>query len=84
MPQVRIRNKHQITIPKRIADEARLKTDDLLEVSYRDGQIILKAPGSGKPAGSVMDYAGICRGMWGGTTGEIQAELARERDSWER
>ncbi|TLU84898.1 MAG: hypothetical protein FDX21_06275 [Chlorobium sp.] len=34
MTQVRVRNKHQITIPARIAESANIKPDDMLDVTY--------------------------------------------------
>ncbi len=84
MAQVRVRNKHQITIPARIAESANIKPDDMLEVSYSNGVVTLIPVARKKRKESAMAYAGIARGIWGETTLEIDAALNKSRDSWER
>jgi len=84
MTQVRVRNKHQITIPARIAESANIKPDDMLDVIYTNGVVTLIPVSSKKPTESAMAYAGIARGMWGKTTLEIDTELNQHRNSWER
>jgi AbrB family looped-hinge helix DNA binding protein len=83
MAQVRVRNKHQITIPARIAESANIKPDDMLEITYKNG-IVTLIPASGKKKReSAMSYAGIAKGTWGNTVQEIEAEIENNRDSWE-
>ena len=41
MSQVRVRLKHQITIPTRIAEAAHIKPNDMLEVAYANGVVTL-------------------------------------------
>lgn len=41
MPIVRVSPKHQITIPKPIFDELKLKVGDVLEVTAKNGKIML-------------------------------------------
>ena len=84
MSQVRVRPKHQITLPSRIVAAAHLKPDDLLEVAYANGVVTLVPLSRKERKESVMDYAGIARGIWGQTTDEIEAGLSRDRASWER
>ena len=84
MAQVRVRNKHQITIPARIAESANIKPDDMLEVAYNNGVVTLIPVSRKKRKESAMAYAGIARGIWGNTTFEIDTELHKSRDSWER
>jgi AbrB family looped-hinge helix DNA binding protein len=84
MSQVRVRPKHQITIPANIARDAGIKTDDLLEVSYAHGVVTLKPAGRDSRGKALMDYAGIGRGAWGQDAGEIDAQLAADRAAWER
>jgi bifunctional DNA-binding transcriptional regulator/antitoxin component of YhaV-PrlF toxin-antitoxin module len=84
MSQVRVRPKHQITLPSRIVAAAHLKPDDLLEVAYANGVVTLVPLSRKERKESVMDYAGIARGIWGQTTGEIEAGLNSDRASWER
>lgn len=84
MAQVRVRNKHQITIPAGVARAAGIKPDDVLEVRYAHGLVTL-APAGRNPRGkSLMDYAGVGRGVWGGDAGRIDQELSADRASWER
>lgn len=84
MSQVRIRPKHQITLPSRIVAAAHLKPDDMLEVAYANGVVTLIPLSRKKRKASVMAYAGIARGIWGQTTREIEAGLVSDRTSWER
>jgi AbrB family looped-hinge helix DNA binding protein len=84
MSQVRVRLKHQITIPIRIAEAAHIKPDDMLEVAYANGIITLVPVNRMARKESVMGYAGIARGIWGKTTFEIEAGLNNDRESWER
>ncbi len=84
MTQVRVRPKHQITIPTRIAEAAHIKPDDVLDVSYANGVVTLIPANRKERKESVMAYAGIAHGIWGQTTAEIDAGLQAARDSWER
>ncbi|MCW8814682.1 MAG: AbrB/MazE/SpoVT family DNA-binding domain-containing protein [Chlorobium sp.] len=84
MAKVRVRQKNQITIPLRIAEEANIKPDDMLEIRYANVVIALMPHGRKERKRSVMDYAGIARGTWGKTIAEIEEELKRDRESWER
>lgn len=84
MSQVRIRPKHQITLPSRIVAAAHLKPNDVLEVAYANGVVTLVPVSRKERKGSVMAYAGIARGIWGQTTEEIEAGLSSDRASWER
>ena len=84
MPKIRVRQKNQITIPLRIAEEADIKPDDVLEISYMNGVVTLVPAGRKGKKLSVMEYAGIAKGAWGKTTKDIDEELKKDRDSWER
>ncbi|ASQ91469.1 hypothetical protein CHL67_11530 [Prosthecochloris sp. GSB1] len=84
MQKIRVRQKNQITIPLRIAQEADIKPDDVLEISYMNGVVTLVPAGRKGNRRSVMEYAGIAKGAWGKTTGDIEEELRKDRDSWER
>ncbi|TLU57768.1 MAG: AbrB/MazE/SpoVT family DNA-binding domain-containing protein, partial [Chlorobium sp.] len=80
----RVRNKHQITIPARIAESANIKPNDMLDVTYKNGVITLIPMSRNKRKESAMAYAGIARGVWGNTTLELETEQQKSRDSWER
>ncbi len=81
MSQVRVRLKHQITIPARIAEAAHIKPNDMLEVAYANGVVTLVPANRKARKESAMAYAGIARGLWGPTTAEIEADLNSDRDS---
>ena len=84
MAQVRVRKKHQITLPVRIAESANIKLDDMLEIAYNNGVVTLIPVSRKKRKESAIAYAGIARGIWGKNTLEIEAEVKKNRDSWER
>ncbi|NTU96606.1 MAG: AbrB/MazE/SpoVT family DNA-binding domain-containing protein [Chlorobiaceae bacterium] len=84
MSKIRVRKKNQITIPLRIAEQAGIKPDDILEISSSAGIVTLVPVGRKGKKRSALDYAGIARGVWGDTAEEIEMELKKDRDSWER
>ncbi len=84
MPQVRVRHKHQITIPSDIAQAAHIKPEDVLDIAYANGIITLVPQKRRQRKESIMSYAGIARGLWGNTAAEIDASIRNDRDSWER
>ena len=84
MPTVRVRDKHQITLPRAIADAANVSVDDTLTVEYTNGVITLAPAQSKKSRVIAQDFLGALRGSYGKTVAEIDANLRSERDSWER
>ncbi len=53
-------------------------------IAYSNGVVTLIPVSEKKQKESVMVYAGIAQGIWGKTTSEIDDELNKDRDSWER
>ena len=84
MPTVRVRDKHQITLPRAIAEAANVTIDDTLTVEYTNGVITLMPAKSKKNRVTAQDFLGALRGSYGLTVAEIDASLRSERDSWER
>ncbi len=84
MPTVRVRDKHQITLPRAIALAANVSVDDALTVEYTNGVITLSPAKSKKSRVTARDFLGALRGSYGKTVAEIDANLRSERDSWER
>jgi len=84
MSTVRVRPKHQITLPTAIINQAGLHPNDLLEASYVNGVITLVP--KGRPMGSddLMAYAGIAEGLYGKTREEIDENIRQMHDEWER
>ena len=85
MLKVRVRDKHQITLPASIVRAASIGPNDMLDVSYQNGAItLLTQRVAGEKRRSLMDLAGSTKGLYGRTTEERDAYLANERKSWER
>jgi bifunctional DNA-binding transcriptional regulator/antitoxin component of YhaV-PrlF toxin-antitoxin module len=85
MQTVRVRDKHQITLPMSIVRAANIHENDRLSVSYKNGAIIFINENS-EPVKrkSIMEYAGCMQGSYGKTADEVHAYLREEQASWER
>ncbi len=57
-----------LCFPHRIGEEADIKPDDMLEITYMNGVVPADRKGNKR---SVMEYAGIAKGIWGKTTSTI-------------
>jgi bifunctional DNA-binding transcriptional regulator/antitoxin component of YhaV-PrlF toxin-antitoxin module len=84
MPEVRVREKRQITLPASVSRAANLDTNDILNVTYRNGVISLVVKKTEKKRGSLMALMGSAKGLYGNTAAETDAYLINERASWER
>ena len=84
MPEIRLRPKHQVTLPANLVRRANIQLDDKLDVSYVNGSIILTPTAAGKTQTDIMAFAGIGRGLWGSTALEIDQTLESNKSSWER
>ena len=85
MPEIRMRPKHQVTLPASIVREANLQTDDRLMVTFINGNILISPKRSKTVApNDVMAFAGVGRGVWGQTIDEVEAKIRALRDEWER
>lgn len=87
MSKIRLEKQRQLTLPNEIVELAGIRQGDLLDVTYANGAITLrpiKKPEILEPRKSIMDYAGSCKGAWGDTPEEIEANLAADRASWDR
>lgn len=82
MLEIRMRRKHQITLPASIVRAAKIEPDDRLTVTFINGAIIIKAsePAAGIPQDDVMSYAGLGRGLWGDTHDEVLKTIRKLRD----
>ena len=85
MTQVTVRDKHQITLPMAIVRAAAIRPNDVLSVEYSNGVITLATAGAAPvQRKSLMDYAGIAKGLYGQSADEVHAYLDGERASWDR
>lgn len=83
--QVRMRDRHQITLPASVVRSANIGANALLNVSVQGGTITLTTQqGAQKKRRSLMELAGCAKGLYGRTPEEIEAYVANERASWER
>ncbi len=84
MPEIRMRPKHQVTLPASLVRQANIKLDDKMSVSYVNGSIILTPTESAKNQTDIMTFAGIASGLWGSTPKEIDQTMDSMKSGWER
>ncbi len=84
MTQVRVREKHQVTLPMSIIREANISQNDVLEVAYRDGIITMSTHKAMPAKRDLMDFVGCCAGLYGKNRKAVDDYIDNERDSWER
>ncbi len=84
MPDIRMRPKHQVTIPASIMRLAQIKPDDTLSVTYLNGSIIITPKVRHQEEINILSFAGIGRGLWGDTVEDVDATLLTMKDAWER
>ena len=84
MPEIRLRPKHQVTLPANLVRRANIQLDDKLDVSYVNGSIILTPIAVRRTQPEIMAYAGIASGLWGNTAQEIDQALDCTKSGWER
>jgi antitoxin component of MazEF toxin-antitoxin module len=88
MPQVKLREKGQVTIPADLLQEwgrkNQVTTNDSIQVSLSNGVLMLIPSKRHAAKRDVMSYAGIGKGMWGGSHEEVEATVRELRSSWTR
>ena len=82
MPEIRMRPKHQVTLPVSIVREAGLETDDKLTVCFINGSIVLTPQRLTQQQDDVLSYAGIFSGAWGNTPEESIQTMQNLRNEW--
>ena len=82
MAEIRMRRKHQVTLPASIERLAGIEPEDMLTVTFMNGAIVIKPKTKGtEPQDDVMSYAGIGRGVWGASSEEVVANIRKLRDA---
>ena len=84
MQQIRVRDKHQITLPMAIVRGAGIKECDLLDVQFKNGVIMLIPSKSAATEKSLMSFVGSTPGLYGKDAAEVARYLDDERSSWDR
>jgi hypothetical protein len=84
MSNIRMRPKHQVTLPASIVRQASIQTDDVLSVVYLNGSIVITPQAVGRKAPGLMSFAGIGKGLWGDSPEAVDATLREMKDAWQR
>jgi bifunctional DNA-binding transcriptional regulator/antitoxin component of YhaV-PrlF toxin-antitoxin module len=88
MPQVKLREKGQITIPADLLQEwsrqNQVATNDSIEVSLSNGILMLIPSKRHTTKRDIMSFAGAGKGLWGKTHEEIETSIQQLRNSWTR
>jgi bifunctional DNA-binding transcriptional regulator/antitoxin component of YhaV-PrlF toxin-antitoxin module len=80
---VNLRDRRQITLPADIVAAAGLKTDDQLQVSWRNGAIVLVPTRAGQAAvPSMRRFLGVAKGVYGSSSADVDQRLREERAQW--
>ena len=84
MPEIRMRQKNQLTLPASVARAAHIEADDRLTVDFVNGVVIITPKKAPEQKRDLMSYVGSGRGLWGNTPAEVDQEIRNLRNSWER
>jgi bifunctional DNA-binding transcriptional regulator/antitoxin component of YhaV-PrlF toxin-antitoxin module len=88
MPQVKLREKGQVTIPADLLQEwsrsNQVATNDSIEVSLANGVLMLIPSKRHAAKRDIMSFAGAGKGLWGNTHEDIETSIQQLRNSWTR
>jgi bifunctional DNA-binding transcriptional regulator/antitoxin component of YhaV-PrlF toxin-antitoxin module len=88
MPQVKLREKGQVTIPAELLQEWGRKNlvaiNDTMEVNLSNGVLMLIPSKRQAAKRDIMSFAGAGQGLWGDTDETIESSIQELRNSWTR
>jgi bifunctional DNA-binding transcriptional regulator/antitoxin component of YhaV-PrlF toxin-antitoxin module len=88
MPQVKIREKGQVTIPSELLQEwsnrNHVSVNDSMEAVLANGVLMLIPKKRHTAKRDIMSFAGVGKGLWGATPEEIDASINEMRNLWTR
>lgn len=84
MPMIRVREKHQITLPKEVVSFLRIKPDTYLEYSITSNGVVIRPAQLKKKKESIFRYAGAGKQRVYKTAQEADAYISNLRDEWDR
>ena len=88
MPQVKLREKGQVTIPAELLQEwsriNHVATNDTIDVQLSNGVLMLIPSKRHTAKRDLMSYAGAGKGLWGKSVAEIETTIQELRNSWTR
>lgn len=85
MPMIRVRDKHQITLPKEVVAFLQVKPDTYLEYAMTGNSVVIRPAQLRKKKESIFRYAGVNRSRRTyATAQEADMYISNLRDEWER
>ena len=85
MPQVKLREKGQVTIPAELLQEwsrtNHVAINDSMDAQLANGVLMLIPQKKQTAKRSLMSYAGSGKGLWGNTPDEVDASIKEIRGS---
>ena len=88
MPQVKLREKGQVTIPAELLQEWSRKNhvsiNDSVEATLANGVLMLIPKKRHTAKRDIMSFAGVGKGAWGDTPEMVDETLSQIRASWTR
>lgn len=84
MPMIRVREKHQITLPKEIVTFLHIKPDTYLEYSITNNGVMIRTAQLKPKRINIFRYAGAGKRRVYKTAQEADAYISNLRDEWER
>jgi bifunctional DNA-binding transcriptional regulator/antitoxin component of YhaV-PrlF toxin-antitoxin module len=88
MPQVKLREKGQVTIPAELLQEwsrtNHVATNDTIEINLSNGVLMLIPSKRHTAKRDIMSFAGVGKSLWGNTQEEIEKTIQDLRSSWTR
>ncbi|MFZ3194383.1 MAG: AbrB/MazE/SpoVT family DNA-binding domain-containing protein [Moraxellaceae bacterium] len=88
MPEVKLREKGQVTIPAEILQEwgakNHVQTNDAVDVVFANGIVMLIPKKRRNAKRDLLSFAGVGKGLWGDTPAAIEESLQEIRESWKK
>ncbi len=88
MPQLKLREKGQVTIPAELlqkwSKENHVTTNDTIEATLANGVLMLIPKKRHVAKRDIMSFAGAGKGLWGDTPEAVDASIKEVRDLWIR
>ena len=83
MTEILIRERNQLTVPVDIAREAGIGPGTVCHMEIKNGIISITPAHAAQPR-RWESFRGIASGVWGKTPAEVDREITRTRETWQR
>lgn len=84
MPMIRVREKHQITLPKEVVSFLHIKPDSYIEYSITGNGVVIRSSHFKPKRIDIFRYAGAGKRRVYKTAQEADTFISNLRDEWER